>query len=89
MDGSLLVSPTQTVEAERSIVEEVADVPGLRGHGAEGVGAAGGEGVNADEQHVDQQRPGVAVTQEVHGGAEHAEAPQEVPAETVWKQYGL
>lgn len=38
---------------------------GLRGHGAEGVGAAGGEGVNADEQHVDQQGPGVAVAQEV------------------------
>lgn len=70
---------TQAVEAERSVVEEVADVSGLRGHGAEGVGAAGGEGVNADEQHVDQQWPGVAVAQEVEHGAEHAEAPQEVP----------
>lgn len=81
---SLAVSPTQTVEAERSVVEEVADVSGLRGHGAEGVGAAGGEGVNADEQHVDQQGPGVAVAQEVQRGAEHAEAPQEVPAKTLW-----
>lgn len=53
---------------------------GLRGHGAEGVSAAGREGVNADEQHVDQQGPGVAVGHEVQGGAEDAETPQEVPA---------
>lgn len=57
---------------------------GLWGHGAEGVGTAGGEGVNADEQHVYQQGPGVAVAQEVQRGAEHAEAPQEVPAKTFW-----
>lgn len=76
----LPASPTQTVEAERAVVEEVADVSGLRRHGAEGVGAAGGEGVDADEQHVDQKGPGVAVAQEVQRGAEHAEAPQEVPA---------
>lgn len=77
----MLAAPrrTQAVEAERSVVEEVADVAGLRGHGAEGVGAAGGEGVNADEQHVHQQGPGVAVGQEVQGGAEGAEVPQEVP----------
>lgn len=37
----------------------------LWGHGAEGVRAAGGEGVNADEQHVHQQGPGIAVGQEV------------------------
>lgn len=53
---------------------------GLWGHGAEGVCTAGGEGVNADEQHIHQQGPGVAVSQEVHGGAEDTEAPQEVPA---------
>lgn len=52
----------------------------LWGHGAEGVGAAGGEGVNTDEQHVHQQGPGVAVCQEVQSGAEDAETPQEVPA---------
>lgn len=52
----------------------------LGGHGAEGVGTAGGEGVHADEQHVDQQGPGVAVPQEVQGGAEGGEPPQEVPA---------
>lgn len=78
-------SLTQAVEAERSVVEEVADVSGLRGHGAEGVSAAGREGVNADEQHVDQQGPGVAVGHEVQGGAEDAETPQEVPA----KQHGV
>lgn len=53
---------------------------GLRGHGAEGVCTAGGEGVNADEQHVRQQGPGVAVSQEVQGGAQDTETPQEVPA---------
>lgn len=72
-------SLTQTVEAERSVVKEVADVAGLWGHGAEGVSTAGGEGVNADEQHVHQQGPGVAVGQEVQSGAEDAETPQEVP----------
>lgn len=53
---------------------------GLCGHGAEGVSTAGGERVNTDEQHVDQQRPGVAVVQEVHGGAQSQETPHEVPA---------
>lgn len=76
---------TQTVEAEGSVVKEVADMAGLWGHGAEGVCAAGGEGVNADEQHIHQQGPGVAVSQEVHGGAEDTEAPQEVPC---WQEVG-
>lgn len=71
---------TQAVEAERSVIKEVADVARLRRHGAEGVRAAGGEGVNADEQHVHQQRPGVAVRHEVQSGAEDGETPQEVPA---------
>lgn len=71
---------TETVEAERSVIKEVADVAGLWGHGAEGVSTAGGEGVNADEQHVHQQGPGVAVREEVQGGAEDGETPQEVPA---------
>ena len=72
-------SHTQAVEAEGAVVEEVADVAGLCRHGAEGVGTAGGEGVHADEQHVDQQGPGVALRQEVQRGAEDAEPPQEVP----------
>lgn len=71
---------TQAVEAESAVVKEVADVARLGGHGAEGVRAAGGEGVNADEQHVHQQGPRVAVAQEVQRGAEEAEVPQEVPA---------
>lgn len=70
---------TETVEAERAIVEEVADVTSLGWHGAEDVSAAGGEGVQADQKHVDEQRPGVAVRQEVQRGAQHAEPPQEVP----------
>lgn len=52
----------------------------LWGHGTEGVCTAGGEGVNTDEQHVHQQGPGVAVSQEVQSGAKDAETPQEVPA---------
>lgn len=43
---------TQAVEAERSVVKEVANVTGYCRHGAEGVCTAGGEGVNTDEQHV-------------------------------------
>lgn len=70
---------TQAVEAECAVVEEVADVACLGRHGAEGVGTAGGEGVHADQQHVHQQRPGVALRQEVQCGAQDAEAPQEVP----------
>ena len=70
---------TQAVEAERAVVEEVADVPRLGRHGAEGVSTAGGEWVHADQQHVYQQGPGVAVRQEVRRGAQDAEAPQEVP----------
>lgn len=62
---SIANGTTQTVEAERSIVKEVADVSGLWGHGAEGVSTAGGEGVDADEQHVHQQGPGVAVGKKV------------------------
>lgn len=52
----------------------------LWGHGAEGVRTAGGEGVDADEQHVHQQGPGVAVREEVQSGAQDGETPQEVPA---------
>lgn len=78
-------SATQTVEAERAVVKEVADVARLRGHGAEGVRTAGGEGVHADEHHVHQQGPGVAVGQEVHRGAEDEETPQEVPC---WQEVG-
>lgn len=83
--ASITYSTTQTVEAERSVVKEVADVAGLWGHGAEGVCTAGGEGVDADEQHVHQQGPGVAVGQEVECGGEDAEAPQEVPC---WQEVG-
>lgn len=53
---------------------------GLCGHGAEGVGTAGSERVNTDEQHVDEQRPRVAVVQEVHSGAQRQETPHKVPA---------
>lgn len=69
----------KTVETERSIVEEVADVTSFSWHGAEGVSAAGGEGIKADQQHVDQQRPGVAIRHEVQRRAQDAEPPQKIP----------
>lgn len=56
---------TQAVEAEGSIVAEVADMAGARRHGAEGVGAAGGKGVEADKQQVDEQGPVVGFLAEV------------------------
>lgn len=71
---------TETVQAESSVIKEVTDVTRFWRHGAEGVSAAGSKGVQADQKHVDQQRPGVALRHEVYGGAQHAESPQEVPA---------
>lgn len=70
---------TQAVEAECSVVKEVANVAGFCRHGAKGVCTAGCEGVNTDEQHVHQEGPCVAVSQEVQSGAEDAETPKEVP----------
>lgn len=70
---------TQAVEAKGSIVKEVANVAGVGGHGAEGVGTAGGEGVQADQQHVDEERPVVGVSAEIQGGGEHQEPPHEIP----------
>lgn len=59
--GPVANGTTKAVKAESAVVKEVADVTRLGGHSAEDVGAAGGEGVQADQQHVDQQRPGVAL----------------------------
>lgn len=56
-------------------------------HGAKGVSTAGGEGVQADQKHVDEQRPGVALRQEVQSGAQHAKPPQEVPIIAQHKSY--
>lgn len=42
----------QAVEAQGSIVQKVADVAGVGRHAAEGVGEAGGKGVQADQHHV-------------------------------------
>lgn len=41
---------TQAVEAERPVVQEVADVPSTGRHGAKGVRAAGCEGIEAGGQ---------------------------------------
>lgn len=83
--GPIAYGTTQAVEAERSVVEEIANVTGLGRHAAEGMCTAGGEGVDADKQHVHQQGPSVAICQEVQRGAEDAETPQEVPC---WQEVG-
>lgn len=49
-------------------------------HGAEGVSAGGCKGVETDQKHVDQQRPGVALRHKVYSEAQQTESPQEVPA---------
>lgn len=54
-------SHTQAEEVDGAIVQEVADVPGVLGHGAEGMCTAGCKGVHAAGAHVHKQRPGVAV----------------------------
>lgn len=69
---------TQAVEAERPVVQEVANVARTRRHGAKGVRAAGCEGVEADGQEEDQQRKVVRLRAEA-GAAQRQEAPQEVP----------
>lgn len=72
--------PTQAVEAEGSVVEEEADVASPRRHGAERVGTAGGQRVNAAGEQVDDQRPGVRVLPRcVHEHHRH-QFPEEVPA---------
>lgn len=69
---------TQAVEAERPVVQEEADVARTGRHGAKGVRAARGEGVEANGQEEDQQRKAVGLCAEA-GAAQHQEAPQEVP----------
>lgn len=72
---------TQTVKAESAIVQEVTNVPGVSGHGAEGVRTTGCERVEANEAHVGQERPAVNVTPEVQVVGKHQESPQEIPAQ--------
>lgn len=71
---------TQAVEAERAIVQEVADVPRTGRHGAEGVRTARRERVEAGGQQEDEQRPVVGLRPEARAPREHQQTPQEVPA---------
>lgn len=73
-------SPSQAVEAERAVVQEVADVARAGRHGAEGVRAARREGVEAGGQQEDQQRPVVRLRAEAGAARQRQEPPQEVPA---------
>lgn len=65
----------KTVQAERCVIKEVTDVTGICRHGAEGVSAAGREGIQTDQKHVDQQGPGVTIRQKVHSAAQQAKSP--------------
>lgn len=70
---------TQAVEAERTVVQEVADVTRAGRHGAEGVRAARREWVEAGRQQEDEQRPVVGLRPEAGASRQCQEAPQEVP----------
>ena len=54
-------------------------MPGVPGHGAEGVRAAGREGVHAAGAHVHEQRPGVAVPLDVRHRQGGHKPPHEEP----------
>lgn len=71
---------TQAVEAERAVVQEVADVSRTRRHGAEGVRAARRKRVEAGGQQEDEQGPVVGLCAEARAAHQRQEAPQEVPA---------
>lgn len=73
-------SPTQAEKVDGAVVQEVADVPGVLGHGAEGVCTAGGEGVHAAGAHVHKQGPGVAVILDVYHTQGRHKPPHEEPA---------
>lgn len=77
-------SHTQAEEVDSAIVQEVADVPGVLGHGAEGMRTAGCKGVHAAGAHVHQQRPGVAVILDVC----HVQCGNEPPREEPGTQHG-
>ena len=64
-EGESRASRTQAEEVDGAVVQEVADVAGIPGHGAEGVCTAGCQGEQAAGAHVHEQRPGVAVIQDV------------------------
>lgn len=74
------VGLTQAVEAERTVVQEVADVTHAGRHGAEGVRAARCKRVEAGGQQEDEQRPVVGLRPEAQACCQRQEAPQEVPA---------
>lgn len=50
-------SRTQAEEIDRTIVQKIADMPGVLGHRAERVCAAGCEGVHTAGAHVHEHRP--------------------------------
>ena len=78
-EGKSRASRTQAEEVDGAIVQEVADVAGVPGHGAEGVCAAGRQGEQAAGAHVHEQRPGVAVMQDVRHLQGAHKPPREEP----------
>lgn len=73
-------SPTQAEKVDSAVVQEEADVPGVLGHGAEGVCTAGGKGVHAAGAHVHEQGPGVAVILDIYHTQRRHKPPHEEPA---------
>lgn len=63
--GRARASRTQAEEVDSTIVQKVADMPGVLGHRAEGVCTAGCEGVHTAGAHVHEHRPRVAVILDV------------------------
>ena len=78
-EGKSRASRTQTEEVDGAVVQEVADMAGVPGHGAEGVCTAGCQGEQAAGAHVHEQRPGVAVIQDVRHLQGAHKPPREEP----------
>lgn len=79
---SLLSEATRTeaVQTEGAVVEEEADVACTRRHAAEGVGAAGRQGVHATGEQENDQRPGEGVLPCCLSQNHCHQFPQEIPA---------
>lgn len=56
-DGRARASRTQAEEVDSTIVQKVADMPGVLGHRAEGVCTAGCKGVHTAGAHVHEHGP--------------------------------
>lgn len=72
-------SLTKTVQAKCSIVKEVADMASAGRHGAEGVGAAGGQWIHTAGDQEDQQRPCVCIIPRILHQQHCHQLPEKIP----------